>query len=216
MKKTLFVLSVATLFLFLGCSATGYYILSLREVNRPEDAKNRYGEPKIINFTEDNVKNYVYEDELIKITWYPLSTNFYFILENISDHSIKVIWDEAVYVNTRGVSARLVHSGVKLVDRDKTQLPTLIPKKSILKEKILPAENIDYVRDPMFGGYKWVISPLIPNKAESKNELIALSKRYIGKTVRVLLPLQIQDVTNEYIFYFNVDDFILKSNLENN
>jgi len=209
MKKLLIILAIATL--FSGCSYTGYYILSLREVNRPEDTKNRYAEPKIINFIENNVKNYVYEDELIKITWYPLSTNFYFILENISDYSIKVIWDEAVYVNAKEVSARLVHSGVKLVDKDKTQLPTVIPKKSILKEQILPADNVDYVRDEMFGGYKWVVRPLIPNKAGSNSELVELTKQYIGKTVKVLLPLQIQDVVNEYIFYFNVEDFVLDS-----
>lgn len=211
MKKLFVFLTMVVLILISGCSYTGLYILSLREVHRPQDTKNRYGDHRIINFTEDNVANYVYEDELIKIIWYSLSNNFKFTLENKSEHSIKIIWDEAVFINAEGSSARLIHSSVKMVDKDKTQLPTVIPTKSIFNEHIFPVDNVDYVRDITFGGYKWVVRHFIPNKAASRRELDELTKKYIGKTLKVLIPIQIQDVINEYIFCFKIEDFILYS-----
>jgi len=58
----------------------GFYNVGLQEVERPENAEERYGESKIINFEEEGKTKYSYEDELIKIVWLPLSTPicFYF------------------------------------------------------------------------------------------------------------------------------------------
>ena len=209
MRKLLLIFTTIILLgtILQGCSVSGLYLLSLNEVHRPEDTKIRYGEYKIEkNLVKDSLY-YVYEDELINISWDFFPAGFYFTLENKSEHSIKLLWDDAAYVNTAGITKRLIHSAVKFVDKEKPQVPVVIPDHSILKEKIYPADNVEYVL--LFSGYTLVIWPIIPNEAESKKALIKMSKEHIGKTIRVVLPLQVQDVVNEYDFYFLIEDIII-------
>lgn len=189
-----------------GCMTfQGYYEIGLQEVERPEDAKERYGESKIINLEEEGETKYVYEDDLIKISWLPLPTQFAFSLENKSDNSIKIIWDEAVYVDQNGSSGRVMHSGVKYVDRSSPQPPTVVVKKAKVDDMVVPTDNIYYISG-QYGG--WQTRPLFPNRANTQAELISLTQKNIGKTVKILLPLEIQDTVNEYIFSFKVEDFI--------
>jgi len=185
----------------------GFYNVGLQEVERPENAKERYGESKIINFEEEGKTKYSYEDELIKIVWLPLSTQFAFTLENKSDNSIKIIWDEAVYVDENGSSGRVMHSGVKYVDRSNPQPPTVVVKKAKVDDMVVPTDNIYYISG-QYGG--WQTKPLFPNRATTQEELNTLTQKYVGKTVKILLPLQIQETVNEYIFSFKVENFISK------
>ena len=204
MRKLIFTLFLATM--LTSCMTyQGFYILGLQEVERPENAKERYGESKIINFEEEGKTKYSYEDELIKIVWLPLSTQFAFTLENKSDNSIKIIWDEAVYVDENGSSGRVMHSGVKYVDRSNPQPPTVVVKKAKVDDVVVPTDNIYYISG-QYGG--WQTKPLFPNQATTQEELNALTQKYVGKTVKILLPLQIQETVNEYIFSFKVENFI--------
>jgi hypothetical protein len=41
-------------------------------------------------------------------------------------------------------------------------------------------------------------------------ELNTLKSSYIGKVVKVLLPIKIEDTTNEYLFTFKIEDFVTK------
>ena len=188
-------------------SYSGFYNVGLQEVERPENAKERYGESKIVNFQEEGKTKYSYEDDMIKIVWLPLSTQFAFSLQNKTDHSIKIIWDEAVYVNENGSSGRVMHAGVKYIDRNNSQPSTVVVKKANIDDIIVPTNNI-YYTSGQYGG--WSTNPLFPNRAMSQEELKNLTKKYIGKTVQILLPLQIEETVNEYIFTFKVEDFISK------
>lgn len=206
MKKLFYTLILA-LMLTSCMTYQGFYNVGLQEVERPENAKERYGDSKIVNFQEEGKTKYSYEDEMIKIVWLPLSTQFAFTLQNKTDHSIKIIWDEAVYVNENGSSGRVMHSGVKYIDRNNSQPPTIVVKKANIDDIIVPTDNITYTSG-QYGG--WSTNPLFPNRAMTQEELNSLSQEYIGKTVQVLLPLQIEDTVNEYIFSFKVEDFVSK------
>lgn len=185
----------------------GFYKVGLQNVERPENAKERYGESKIVNFEEEGKTKYSYEDDMIKIVWLPLSTQFGFTLKNKTDHSIKIIWDEAVFVDPNGSSGRVMHAGVKYIDRNNPQPPTVIVKNASIDDMIVPTDNIYYVSG-QYGG--WRTKPMLPNRANTQEELNTLTQQYIGKEVRVLLPLEIQGIVNEYIFTFKVEDFIAK------
>lgn len=68
----------------------GFYNIELNEVERPEDAKNRYGNPKIVDFQEDGKNKLSYEDGMLQITWSLLdkTKGFAFSLQNKTEHSI--------------------------------------------------------------------------------------------------------------------------------
>lgn len=185
----------------------GTYSVGLNEVERPKNAKERFGDSKLVNFEENGITKYSYEDSLIKIIWLPLSTEFAFTLENKSNHSMKIVWDEAAYVNENGSTSRVMHSGVKYTERNTPQPPTVVMKKAKIDDIILPTDNVYYVSG-QYGG--WRTKPLFPNKAASAEELNSLSQKYIDKTVGILLPLQIEDTVNEYIFRFKIDGFKAK------
>jgi len=206
MKKLFFLFGLAAI--ITSCMIyTGVYKVGLQEVESPKNIREQYGETKVVNFQDQGVTKYSYEDGLIKIIWLPLNTQFSFNLLNKSDHSIKIIWDEAVYVNENGSSQKVFHSGVKYIDRNNTQPPTTIVKGASIDDLIMPTDNAYYVSG-QYGG--WTELPLFKNRASTPEELNAIKDSYVGKTVRILLPIKIEDTTNEYLFTFKIEDFVTK------
>jgi hypothetical protein len=183
------------------------YILSLAEVERPANAQERYGESSIISFEEEGSKKYSYEDDLIKIIWLPLEEELSFVLENKTNHSIKIIWDEAVFIDENDSSGKVMHSGVKYTDRNNSQPPTVVVRNAKITDVVVPTDHIWY-SSGKYGG--WRTTALIDNLARSKEELDIEATEKIGKTIGVLLPLQIEETVNEYIFSFKVDGYIHK------
>jgi hypothetical protein len=183
------------------------YILSLAEVEHPANAQERYGESSIISFEEEGSKKYSYEDDLIKIIWLPLEEELSFVLENKTNHSIKIIWDEAVFIDENNLSGKVMHSGVKYTDRNNSQPPTVVGRNARITDVVVPTDHIWYSE---YSG--WHTTALIDNLAHSKKEELDIeATEKIGKTtVGVLLPLQIEETINEYIFSFKVDGYIYK------
>lgn len=209
MKHIKFIFSILVALMLIGCvSYRAIYDITLTEVERPADAKERYGESKIVRFEEEGKTKYSFEDEMVKIIWIPLSSQFLFTLNNKTNHSIKIIWDEAVYVDEDGMSKRVMHSGVKYTERNNPQPPTTIVRGATISDLVFPTDNIYYVSG-QYGG--WQEIPLFPNSSiTSAQELLDKAKPIIGKAVQVLLPLQIEDVVNEYIFSFRINDVEVK------
>lgn len=200
---------LVSIYLLSSCmSYSGSYDISLDSVELPEDSSIEFGNSKIIELKEDGENKYVYEDDMIKVLWLPLSSQFSFTLENKTTHSIKLIWDETVYVDENGSSSRVLHSGVKYIDRNNSQPSSIVIKKGRIDDLIVPTDNIYYVSG-QYGG--WRTAPLFKNTAYTEDELNALVKMNIGKSVKIYLPIEIEGIINEYIFSFIVKDFISKS-----
>lgn len=187
MKKLTFMLFLAVI---LASCGTYYYQdifkVRLREVEQPENVKEQYSKSKITIFAEDYEPKNSYEDDFIKIIWQPDLTEFSFTLENKLDNSIKIIWDEAVYIDEDNSSRKVMHSGVKYEDGEKAQPLTVIAKKTKINDLVIPVDNICYVDG-------WRKLPLFSVQKSA------------GKTVKILLPIQIQETINEYIFSFKIN-----------
>lgn len=181
------------------------YDITLSKVERPADAKERYGKQKITSFKEGNTTKYRYEDNLINIVWLPTSDKFIFKLKNKTDHSIKIIWDEAAYIDTNSISHRVIHSGTKYTDKNNPQPPSVVARNTSINEMILPADHIKW-------GYgSWSTNPILPNTAftttTSKEQFKSICKKYMGKNIQVLLPIKVKKITNEYYFTFEIKNF---------
>lgn len=189
MKKLTFMLFLAVILASCGTyqDIQDIYKVRLREVEQPENVKEQYSKSKITIFAEENETKNSYEDDFIKIIWLPALTEFSFTLENKTDNSIKIIWDEAVYIDEDNSSLKVIHSGVKYVDGEKAQPLTVIAKKTKINDLVTPVDNIYYVN----GGW-------------GKLPLFSVQKS-AGKTVKILLPIQIQETINEYIFSFKIN-----------
>jgi hypothetical protein len=206
MKKNIYIILLTVL--LTGCKTyTGAYKLGLLEVDRPENIESQYSETKITDFQDRGVTKYCFEDSLIKIIWLPLNTRFSFSLINKTKHSIKIIWDNALYINENGTSQKVFHYGVKYSDRNNSQPPTTVSKGSRIDDLIMPTDNV-YFSSGQYGS--WRESPLFKNSASTPEELEAIKSSYIGKVVKIILPLKIEDLKSNYLFTFKIEDFKAK------
>ena len=180
---------------------SGLYTYGLSKVESPKLKSERYGDVK--SEGEDEVSKYSYEDDYIRISWLVSNKQFDFRLYNKTEHSIKIIWDDAAYVDLNGSAMRVIHKGVKFVEKNNPQPPTVIASGSYVDELVLPAENV-YMNNVYAG---WQTDALVPMYSRNKELLLSTAQSYIGKQLKVILPIQIEDITNDYEFTFDIQDF---------
>jgi hypothetical protein len=131
-----------------------------------------------------------FEDERIRIVWTPEASQLGFELTNKTDASMRVLWDDASFVDIHGRGDRVMHQGVKFADRATSMPPTLIVHGATLDDLVAPVTNVYWREDA--GG--WASKPLV-----------AEGMKVTGtQQVRVLLPLESAGTVHEYLFDFAV------------
>lgn len=162
--------------------AEGTYTFVLSKIEKPKNPTIRYGKFQEVK-TEDVISKYLYEDNVISILWYGTKEDFIFLLKNKSENSLKIVWDEASFINEENGASRIVHKGVSKARLNEMQPPTVVPKGTELNDMIVPVDRMgDYLIDSI-------------DKRDPKRD---------GKDVKILLPIEIKGVINEYIFTFNL------------
>lgn len=137
----------------------------------------------------------VLKDRLTKIDPDLINRQFGFIIQNKTDTTIKINWDELSWIYPDGNSARVVHSGTKFAKTTDTQVPSVIPPSAKVSDFLIPADDIWYSdsTDERFSGWnvKWLF------KGKDIN--------WDGKEFRVYFPLEIKGSKKEYLFKFKVN-----------
>jgi hypothetical protein len=167
---------------------TGRYRSTLVKVEKPANESIRYGETKIVEV--EGVTKYNYIDDYIDILIFGGDSKFIFLLKNISQNTLKLIWNEAVFVDFNGRSSKVMHTGTKYSQKDADQPSSTIIKGSSIDDVAVPTSKIRYsdiLND-------WVTHSMYPDKQAT-----------IPGEVKLMLPIQVKDVINEYIFVFRVD-----------
>lgn len=175
------------------------YGISLATVESPANSKVKFGETKVVRVEEEGLSKYQYEDDFISIFWSVGDKQFSFTLTNKAEYTMKLNWDDMAYVNENGATMRVMHSGVKYIDRNSSQPASALPKNASLTDVLIPTDNIYYVSG-QYGG--WKIKRLFPTFESAE---AAQQSSLEGKTVRIIFPVTIQDVSNEYVFEFSID-----------
>ncbi len=132
MKRFSFVALICGALCLTSCGAFKSYVASysvgLSTVESPADAKQQFGETKVVTFNEEGVSKYRYEDDYIDIVWFVGSKQFNFTLKNKSGHTLKINWDDISYVDTKGQVGRVMHAGVKYTERIILSQQLLFPR----------------------------------------------------------------------------------------
>lgn len=139
-------------------------------------------------------------DDNIAIDWsYIYKSKLNFTLKNNTKSNIRVIWDNAAYVNASGKTDRVMHAGVKYIDRNESQPPTVIPSGSYIDDAIIPTSVVSY---QAYVG--WTEGTLF-GFSQTDRELAETQKsNTFGKNIKVLLPIEIGERIIEYTFSFTV------------
>ena len=209
MKKSFLFSVIAAGFLFSSCGAFKSYVanysVGLSAVESPADAKQQFGETKVVTFDEGGINKYRYEDDYIDIVWYVGSKQFNFTLKNKSGHTLKINWDDVSYVDVKGQVGRVMHAGVKYTERNSSQPATTVPKNASISDLLLPTENVYYVSG-QYGG--WRESYLVPCVYKTPEAFNAEAPSLVGKTMTIMMPIMIENVQNDYTFTFNIDKLL--------
>jgi hypothetical protein len=194
-KLAVFPLAVSACLAAAGCAPATmtHYDIGLVAVERPQDARARYGGTTITRVDTAGLGRYLFEDQLVSMAWIFTRDRLAFKLTNKTRYSLKVLWDEASYLDAGGQSHRVMHNGVKYIDRSLTEPPSVVIRGGSLEDVVLP---IDYVYS---NGADWIEGPFFPGPLDH-------AKQLKGKSVQVLLPLEVEGVVNEYIFLFRIND----------
>lgn len=164
----------------------GSYETSLIKVEKPENPEIQYGEIKVIT---DSLNKYTYSDNFIDIVIFCYNSEFRFNMKNNTQHTLKVLWDDASFVDIDGLTSKIMHNGVKYSERENVQAPSTIIRGASLDEVAIPTRNVYY--SETFN--KWEVRPMYSKKPSNKT-----------KQVILMLPIQIKGVTNEYLFIFDI------------
>lgn len=190
--------------------ANARYDISLISVERSTGDRKIYGEQKIEVVVEEGISRIYFEDELVKIKWLPTPYDIVFVLNNKADGPVRIVWDEARFIDEKGVSHRLIHSGIGYEDRSNSHPPTVVTARGTLEDFLHPADY--FQREEDYGGksYKqqvyWRRAPFLPAQIKgTAEELRAKAEPFVGKTFQVILALQIDDARNDYVCTFKIN-----------
>jgi len=148
-----------------------------------------------------------FEDSLISMDFAIGTKNISFAMQNNSGQTARIIWDETLFIKN-GTPGRVMHSGIKYIDRNNSQAPSIIPSNTKHEDIIIPTENI-YWRDGYYstsysspGG--WETRDLFlgydMNKPETK--LAILNAK--GIEFQLFMPVQFGEHKKEYTFKFKI------------
>lgn len=176
---------------------SGRYHTYLSKVEKPSNPSIKYGKTTVIKGDGKQTTKFSYIDNFIDILIFGDSEQFSFVLKNVSQTTQKLIWDDAVFVGIDGSTSKVMHSGVKYSERSASQPASTIIKGASLEDIACPISNVYYDEGTTINhktyGNGWKTRSMYP-KTISKDI----------KQVSLMLPIQIKDVENEYIFVFDV------------
>lgn len=186
---------------------TAWFGMSLASVDRPAEPGRRYGAVERVGQIvreERDFPKFVYKDSNIGLAIVPVKEGIEFELENLTSHAEKIVWDDVVFVDFDKTSHRVMHSGVRYLDRSLSQQPSVVAPGKLLKDIILPinrvsdATTVGFVHDPLFGMLVRECS------GESEARFQGRAESLKGAAFAILLPIEIAGVVNEYMLNFEI------------
>ena len=167
---------------------SGKFYATLYKIEKPSNSAVRYG--KTTSITEKNITKFGYVDNYIDILIFAIPECFNFVIKNVSDNTIKVIWNEAVFVDIDGSTSKIMHSGIKYSEKEGDQPASTIIKGAKLDDVAVPINKVYYSTVLK----EWINTTLYSQADISKKQVIKL-----------MLPIQVKDIINEYIFEFTLN-----------
>lgn len=146
-------------------------------MEKPTNPNLKYGKMTTIGKNTDGFTEYSYTDTQIDIIIVADREQFNFSLKNVSDKTQRLIWNDAVFVDMDGTTSKVVHIGASISQVEQNQAASVIIKGAKIDDIARPVKK--YILPSKYHGF------LLP-------------------TIKLMLPIQIKDIINEYTFEFKV------------
>ena len=90
-------------------------------------------------------------------------------IKNESGNSVKVLWDDGALIDQDNVAHRIIHAGIKITDKEKAQVPSVIPDDSSIEDTIYAS---DYLKWNAAKG-DWDYLPIVWDRTFTNQEAAA-------------------------------------------
>ena len=140
-------------------------------------------------------KDLRFDDAFINISFAVSKRQIGFIILNKTSNPIKIDWNQVSYIDVLNESHKVMHSGVKYIDRANVQPPTIIPPTAKIEDMVFPSDHI-YYTSGKYGG--WNEIPIFPEAPKAR--------LFKGRSFSVFMPLEINGILKNYLFTFIVED----------
>ncbi len=228
MKRLCFI--VVALLTLSSCTYTAYYI--------DNNYKFKHATSTLVPEGSD-ISNQKFQDDYLTIELQEVAKEYiYLTLTNNSTSTMRILWDEAAFIDYNGYSHRINHDNSAIskklsegksltlvgkslalstyggtstvVDKNKVQIPTVIPAGSRVNTVIIPADNAQIMR---FGD---VSETTYPDSKAASVFYDRFKARIKESTLKILLPIEVNGTKIEYTTTIE-DEFqtrILESKVE--
>lgn len=163
---------------------------------------------KLLSSDSDGLVRAAYEDSLMQIIWKCDGKRFKFDLLNKTSFPLTIDWNNIVYVDTDGLAGKVIHNGIKYVDRNQEQLKTIVPRLAKTTDFLVPSNNCVFQSGGYFSYAGWSENYLFPCVYKNNKSLKAEAPNLIGKVMRIDFPIMIGDKEYNYAFYFELTDLL--------
>lgn len=163
------------------------------------------------DFPENSIYNFDYDS--LQILWSLGPKSFTLGLVNKSSIPIKILWDECVILGLDGNNYRVVHSGIKYIEFNSPQIPTVVLPNSKIVDALFITDGIKY--DAYTGCKTSNILPVCDLK--HFQHVTDCLNRYLDKTFKIALAVEKNSTKKTYIFTFIISGYrIFKYNIISN
>lgn len=138
-----------------------------------------------------------FSDGLIDVRFEPAEKQIGFVIRNKGSSPAKIDWNSAAFVDIAGTSHKVMHDGVKLIDRGNMQPPTVIPPGASIRDFVYPTDYAVYAPG-RYGG--WTELPMFPEAP--------LARGFKGQSFSVFLPIEVDGKVKNYNFVFLINDVV--------
>lgn len=174
-----------------SCGVTGqrqttsyYYTVTLEEVKVDG-----------VEAQQEQMSNLSYTDSLMSISFEFRDQQVGLTVRNSSPRPLTLEWDKCAYVDAVGTTSRVIHEGVKFIDKQLPQTNSVILSNAFLTDIMVPANYIERSNNIYVG---WTIYKLLPT-AYRHNTDMGLHRKN-----RILISFEQGGKQMYYEFTFNV------------
>lgn len=167
----------------------GDYKMLASSLEKP--SSNKFSKGKL--HIDKEVGALTYTDNYIALEITPGEECFRFSLKNTSSNSIKINWDDIIFVDEYSQSRKMIHSGIRYIDANKPQQPTLIARSSSINDALVPVHRLYYSSI----NYKWSVLAIL-------NYVHVYNHYKEGTQVKLILPIEVGNNSYEYTITYDV------------
>ena len=169
-----------------------------------------------------------YEDKNIKatLTIDSLTKGINVMIANNTQYPIKVNYNNITFSDTNNKNYRMMSKNLSYDEKNSYHQSMIILKDSHIHDEFTPVNNfigINKISTNIYGYRTTAISKIFTNilpidldkssqclEKRRKNALDNNRKNYVGSKIKMYIPIEIDGITNEYLFIFKVKNVILQ------